>query len=118
MPFQPIRAWRALRRAYADPDDPRAVFELLDGLSFGAYRRDDERFLVTETGRRVFAEKRDLLDTLRDRAYLESLPEGSFGRAYAEFTEREQISADGLVEARGGDWEALLPRPLEESGRD
>ena len=102
MPFQPLRAWRALKRSYADPDDTLAIFELLDALSGRSYRRDFQRFASTETGRRVLAEKRDLLDTLRDRATLESLPEGSLGRRYAEFTAREQISADGLVDASGG----------------
>ncbi len=102
MPYQPLKAWRALKKSYADPDDTVAVFELLDALSGSSYQRDFDRFAQSETGRRVLDEKRDLLDTLRDRTYLESLPEGSFGRTYAEFTAREQISADGLVEASNG----------------
>lgn len=102
MPYELRKAWRAFKRSYADPDDTLAVFELLDALSGNAYERDFQRFARSETGRQVLAEKRDLLDTLRDRAYLESLPEGSFGRTYAEFTAREQITADGLVEASQG----------------
>ena len=104
MAFKPIAAWKALKRAHADPDDTRSVFELLDALSGSSYQRDFRRFARSEAGRAVLAEKRDLLETLRDRAYLESLPEGSLGRTYAEFTEREQISPDGLVEASGGEW--------------
>jgi ubiquinone biosynthesis protein COQ4 len=102
VPYDLRKAWSAFKRSHADPDDTVAVIDLLDALSGGSYQRDFERFAASETGREVLADKRDLLDTLRDRAYLESLPEGSFGRAYADFTTREQISADGLVEASGG----------------
>ncbi len=104
MAFKPIVAWKAFGRLHADPDDTQAVFELLDALSGDSYDRTFERFAASETGTRVLGEKQDLLATLRDREALESMPEGSFGRAYADFTEREQISPDGLVEASGEKW--------------
>jgi len=50
-------------------------------------------------GRRVLAERRSLIDVLCDRERLRSLPEGSLGRVYLEFMEREGLSADGLAAA-------------------
>jgi ubiquinone biosynthesis protein COQ4 len=40
-----------------------------------------------------------LLAVLSDRAALRAMPEGSFGRAYAEFMDQAGLDPDGLVEA-------------------
>jgi ubiquinone biosynthesis protein COQ4 len=50
-------------------------------------------------GARVAAERRALLDSLKDRVALAALPDGSFGRAYLAFMQAEQLTAEGLVEA-------------------
>lgn len=92
-------AWQALQRLRADPDKTEEVFVIIRALTGKSGERQFQRYRKTETGTKVLGEKRDLLPLLKDRAYLESLPEGSLGRAYAAFTEREEISADGLVEA-------------------
>ena len=44
------------------------------------------------------------MDVLNDRDMLRALPDGSLGRAYLEFVERENLSADGLTDAsvKGG----------------
>jgi ubiquinone biosynthesis protein COQ4 len=48
---------------------------------------------------------------LADRAALARLPEGSLGRAYLDFVERENISAEGIIAAsvEGGSANALPP---------
>ena len=92
-------AWQALQRLSENPDNTDEVFVIIRALSGKSGERQFRRFHKTEVGQKVLAEKRDLLTTLLDRDYLGSLPEGSLGRTYADFTEREQISADGLVEA-------------------
>ncbi len=92
-------AWAALQRLRRDPDDTRAVFEIIEALTGPGDDRVFRRFRATAAGQRVLAERRELLDVLRDRERLLAMPEGSLGREYARFTEREQISADGLVEA-------------------
>ena len=92
-------AWQALQRLSENPDNTDEVFVIIRALSGKSGERQFRRFRKTEVGHKVLAEKRDLLTTLLDRDYLGSLPEGSLGRTYADFTEREQISADGLVEA-------------------
>ena len=97
--IRPLDAWRALRELLRNPDDTKQVFKIIDALSGRSGERMFERFRRTEVGARILEERRSLLKTLTDREALLALPEGSLGRAYAEFTAREQISADGLVEA-------------------
>lgn len=92
-------AWASLQRLRHDPDDTRAVFEIIDALSGPGTDRLFRRFQRTMAGRRVLDEKRDLLAVLQDRDRLRAMPEGSLGREYAGFTDRENLSADGLVEA-------------------
>ena len=89
----------ALRQLVANPDDTPRVFEITRRLGLPSLRRGALRFRSTPVGRRVLAERIDLLDTLRDRAALAELPSGTLGRAYHDFVYRESLSADGLVEA-------------------
>lgn len=89
----------ALRQLVADPDDTPRVFEITRALGRPSLRRGALRFKSTPVGRRVLAERIDLLDTLRDRARLANMPAGTLGRAYHDFVYREDLSADGLVEA-------------------
>jgi ubiquinone biosynthesis protein COQ4 len=92
-------AWRAIRALLRDPDDTKRVFDVIDALSGRSGERLFERFRATPSGARILAERRELLASLRDREQLLALPPGSLGRSYAEFMGREQISAEGLVEA-------------------
>jgi ubiquinone biosynthesis protein COQ4 len=97
--IQPLKAIRAIRALIADKEDTGQVFKIIDALAGGVVDRQFQRFMATETGRRIVAEKRNLIDTLSDRAYLSSLPEGSLGRTYYEFMAGENLTADGLVAA-------------------
>ena len=103
---RPLDAVRAVRALVRDPDDTARVFDVIDALSGRTGQRLFRRFASREAGRRLLADKPRLLDVLSDRERLLRMPTGSLGRHYAEFMCREQISADGLVEAS------------EESGRD
>lgn len=98
----PIRlkdAARAMRGLLKDPDDTRLVFEIIEALSGNSGQRLLKRLRRTETGKKLLDGRSDVLPLLRDQAYLASLPDGSLGRAYLEFLEREGITAAGLVEA-------------------
>lgn len=97
--IEPIKALRAIRALVADKEDTGQVFKIIDALSGGVVDRQYKRFVATETGQRIIAEKRDLIATLSDRAYLGSLPEGSLGRTYYDFMAGENLTADGLVAA-------------------
>lgn len=101
--IRPLEALRALRRLSKNPDDTAEVFRVLRALPSGD--RNFRRFRRTEQGRRLLEERPELLEVLSDREALLAMPPGSLGRTYAEFVEREQISADGLVDASlaGGD---------------
>jgi ubiquinone biosynthesis protein COQ4 len=97
--IRPLEAWRALRILLANPDDTKQVFRIIDALSGRSGERLFARFRKTPMGARILEERRSLLNTLSNRDALLALPDGSLGRVYADFVAREQISADGLVEA-------------------
>ncbi len=94
-----LEAFRGIRELIANPDDTAQVFRIISALSGDAQERNFQRFVRSEYGRRILEEQRSIVETLSDRAYLLSLPEGTLGRTYADFTEREAISPDGLIEA-------------------
>jgi ubiquinone biosynthesis protein COQ4 len=98
--FSPRRALRAARTLAADPDDLPQVFTIIESLSGNTMHRIWKRMTKTERGRRILAERPDIVSRLEDRAALGRLPEGSLGRAYLAFVEREKISAEGIREAQ------------------
>ncbi len=97
--MRPIAAMRAIRHVFADPDATEHVFEVIDALEGPQLKRMHARLCESKTGRRLLAEKPDMIPLLRDREALRALPEGSLGRAYLDFVESEGITADGLVAA-------------------
>jgi ubiquinone biosynthesis protein COQ4 len=97
--LHPLLALRAFRALMKNPDDTRQVFLIANALRGTTALRAANRFRATEVGRAVLAEKRSLLPVLCNRAALAALPAGSLGRAYCDFVEKENISAQGLVEA-------------------
>lgn len=103
--MQPIVALKALGRLLKDPQKTEEVFTVIRALSGPSLRNGYLRFSQTEVGRRVFRESSDLVDTLMDREALAALPAGTLGRIYLDFVIRENITADGLVEASMEDGE-------------
>lgn len=97
--IRPLAALRAMRRLLKDKEDTSQVFVITSSLRGKSALRGAERMRRSEAGRAVLAERRSLLPVLCDRAALSALPAGSFGRAYFDFVARENISAEGLVEA-------------------
>ncbi len=97
--IRPLRAARALRELFANPDDTQQVFEIIDAMRGPALVRMRKRLQQSEQGRRLLAEQPNLIPLLSDREGLRALPEGSLGREYLAFVEAEGISAEGLVDA-------------------
>jgi ubiquinone biosynthesis protein COQ4 len=97
--IRPLDALRAMRALLRNPDDTALVFEIIEALSGRSRTRVFDRFCRTESGQRLLAERPNLLAQLTDRERLLALPPGTLGRTYGEFMSREQISADGLVDA-------------------
>jgi ubiquinone biosynthesis protein COQ4 len=85
--MHPIAAIRAIRRVFADPDATEHVFEVIDALQGPQLKRIRARLLKLEAGRRLLAEKPDMIPLLSDRKALRALPEGSLGRAHLDFVE-------------------------------
>ena len=92
------RALTALGRLFADKEDTAQVFEIMRALNGAAGQRAYLRLLASPEGGRIAYEHVELAPKLMDRAWLATLPPGSVGAAYADFTAREAISAEGLVE--------------------
>ncbi len=97
--MQPRVAARAIRALIRNPEDTAQVFTVVRAMSGPSLERGFERFIRLPLGRRVIEERLNLLDTLKDREALRALPANSLGRAYLDFVEVENLSADGLVEA-------------------
>jgi len=97
--FAPRRALRAARILAADPDDLPQVFTIIESLSGGTLQRVSARIAHDPAGRRMIEQRPDIVNLLADREALARLPEGSLGRAYLAFVEREHISAEGIRSA-------------------
>lgn len=96
---RPLAALRALRTVVNDPEQTPKVFEFIRALSGPSLAKGYRRFRKTRKGRRILAQEFNLIDILRDRERLASLPPGSLGRAYYDFIYGEDLSAEELVEA-------------------
>src|SRR5215510_7362856 len=110
----PIRlgaAFRALWRLALDNDDTTQVFKIVDALRGRSDPRNVERMRESEIGRAILAERRSLLDVLANRERLRALPEGSLGRVYLAFMEREGLTADGLAAAADEGYRARSSDP-------
>ena len=97
-PMQFRKAWHALQALIADPEDTKQVFTIMRALTGKSFYKQYLRFRNMETGNRILKEKTDLIDTLTNREALRQLPEGTLGKTYIDFMEREKITAEGLAE--------------------
>jgi ubiquinone biosynthesis protein COQ4 len=96
--MRPLKAWRHFRKLIGNKEDTEQVFHILDALRDNRFVRSTENFFRTAEGQRVLEERPYLPDLLDDHDRLKQLPEGSVGRAYVEFMEREGLTAQGLVD--------------------
>jgi ubiquinone biosynthesis protein COQ4 len=97
--LRPLEAIRAVRALMANPEDTSQIFTIFRAMRGRSGLVAFRRFAASPTGKAVLAQCRRLLDTLNDRATLSALPAGSMGRAYSDFMETENLTADGLVQA-------------------
>ena len=112
--LEPRRALRAARALVADPDDLPQVFTIIESLSGSTLARMARRFERTESGRRLFASRPDIVTLLEDRESLRRLPEGSLGRAYLAFVESEGITPEGIRAAGAqGMTDRAIPAPYD-----
>ncbi len=98
-PIRPLHALVSVFRLVRNKEDTRQVFEIFQALAGGASKRLFARFVATPYGRRVITQPVRLEEVLTDHEALRALPEGSLGRAYLDFMEGENLTADGLIDA-------------------
>jgi ubiquinone biosynthesis protein COQ4 len=96
---RPLAAALAMVRLIIDPQDTAQVARMEIALAGKSQHDVFRRFAASDTGRRVLAERRSLVATLDNHAYLRALPANSLGRHYLAFMEREGLSAQGLLDA-------------------
>lgn len=99
MRLDPKRALEAMVALTQNPDDTSQVFTIIESLSGRAPARMLRGFRDDANGRRLLAERPDLVSILADRDRLRAMPAGSLAHAYLAFVESEGITADGLVAA-------------------
>ena len=97
--YRPFVALDAIRKLIRNKEDTSQVFRLLFALRGMSFVRNVNRFSKSPLGARVLAEKRDLVDVLVNRPYLEALPTGSLGREFIAFMDHCGITPEGLTEA-------------------
>jgi ubiquinone biosynthesis protein COQ4 len=108
--LHPLTAIRAVRALKANPEDTSQIFVIFRALRGRSGVRIFRRFAASPTGQAILREKRDLLPVLENRTALAALPAGSMGRAYFDFMEQENLSANGLVTASQS-WEQDVVPP-------
>ena len=96
------RDWRgafaALRRLLADGNDTVQVFRIMRALNGDTAQRNYRRLLTHPGGGKLAYRRTELAERFSDRAWLESLPEGSVGAHYRAFLDRTGFSATGLAD--------------------
>ena len=117
------RAFTAISGLIQDSERTDLVFDILDALDGQTGELGYQEFIANPKGKRLLAERPDLLGALSDRDALAGLPDRSFGRAYLAFMQEAGLSAQGLVEAeldREDASQSLDPdrRWLSDRGRD
>ena len=107
--MKPLVAMRALKNLINDPEKTDQVFVIIRAMSGNSLEKTFARFQKTEMGNKILSESRNLLTTLLDREKLRTYESGTLAHTYLGFVEREQITADGLVEASQQDDEIGEP---------
>jgi ubiquinone biosynthesis protein COQ4 len=101
------RDWRtafvALRKLMANGDDTLQVFRIMRALNADTSHKNYRKLLSSAEGGRIAYHRVDLAQRFSDRAWLDSLPEGSVGAHYRAFLDRTGFSAKGLADISTAD---------------
>lgn len=94
--FRPLKAWHHFRKLIADKEDTEQVFHIIAALRGRKFQQIARKFWETPKGKDLLESKLRLIDMLDDHDSIRKLPQGTVGRAYVDFMEREGLSAAGL----------------------
>lgn len=92
------KAFAAFRKLMADKEDTVQVFEIMRALAGKSVPDGYRKLISTPKGGRIAYDRVELAERLMDRQWLASFAPGTVGATYAEFTARENLSAEGLAE--------------------
>lgn len=96
--LKPFTAMKHMRALIADKEDTEQVFHIIEALGGRALLKDLKRFAETENGKARLQERRSLAPIFDEkREELRGYPLGTVGRTYADFMDREGLTAMGLV---------------------
>lgn len=102
LPHRPRHRWRvavaSARRMLADPQDVPAILTFVSALPGVMPWVLHDRFHRSPQGRKLLAERPQLLDAVQFER-LERLPPHSLGGAYFAFLQRSNVSPEGLERA-------------------
>lgn len=98
-------ALRALVRLLGNADDTVQVFRIMRALNGDTVQKNYRRLLTSKEGGRLAYQRIELSQRFSDRAWINSLPEGSVGAAYRAFLDRTGYSAQGLADVSYADAE-------------
>ena len=97
--YRPLVARRAMKKLRDSPDDTAQAIRVIGALSGNSGKRAFRRFSRSPGGQRILRDKRDLFSVMNDVQRLRAMPEGSLGRAVADWYQLEELSAQGLADA-------------------
>ncbi|WP_164118006.1 Coq4 family protein [Sphingorhabdus sp. Alg239-R122] len=95
--LRPVKAFQHFRKLVADKEDTEQVFHVTNYLRGKRYVKEAGAFLKTPLAKRLRESGEYLPNLLDDHDVLRKMPAGSLAHAYADFMEREGLSAAGLV---------------------
>jgi ubiquinone biosynthesis protein COQ4 len=85
--------WQNLVYLYRHPYDTTKIASVIEAFQGRSLQRLLARLEQRPRGQELLTKRPSLRNALADRAWLTSLPEGSLGRTYVEYCEREGITA-------------------------
>lgn len=94
--------WRTLVYLYRHPDDTAQIARVIEAFQGRSVPRLMRRLRASTAGRELLAQRPSLRDALADRMWLESLPEGSLGRAFVEFCREEGLATSMTPHVESG----------------
>ena len=92
-----VAAFGALKRLLADKDATEEVFEIMRALNGASTRNGYYKLLSTLEGGQLAFRTENLAAKLGDRAWLATLPPGSLGAVYRDFTDDGGVTPEGLI---------------------
>lgn len=96
--LKPLKAYKHMRKLIADKEDTTQVFYIIEALDGNNLAKDHGKFMQRPEGQARYNDHRELVPLLDDHDRWKKLPQGTVGRAYVDFMEREGLSAQGLVD--------------------